>query len=425
MAARGLAARAGPILLLILVNLNFSGYAVLASLAFRASSLSPVVFALLRDAVASACFAAALCATAARVPADERGPLVPTREHAALFGALGLIGVFSSMFGALAISLTSGVVYGLMTPLVPCITLIVSFALGLEVFKPQEGASWVKAAGIALAVGGAVSIVALDVGGGHGGAGTLGGYMYLIAQKTGIATYPILQKRMLQTLPYASLTLAAWAYFCGGALVLLNATTSATTATAWAVTPVGAGAVLFSGVFAAFFNYAAMAWVNARLGPVLVMSFYPLQSVLTPLLSAALLGTTVRRETAAGGAAIVAGLFCVLWAKHAEGDAPATGVVEADATADAATVVLSRADVDALVSAASAGGDAAAAAAVIPMIERSFSRAAGLGGAVAGEDTALLARGGALRARAASAAALGIGAHRRVARERSVAVAVL
>ena len=51
-----------------------------------------------------------------------------------------------------------------------------------------------------------------------------------------------------------------------------------------------------------------MAWVNSRLTPVIVMSFYPLQAVLSPLLAVVFLGASVGAADIAGGTIVVGGL---------------------------------------------------------------------------------------------------------------------
>ena len=421
-----------PIAVLFFVNVLFSGYATLSSLAFCTSALHPVVFAFLRDTVACVCFAGALFASSRLSTEEERGPLIPSLPHLVVFVGLGFLGVYSSMYGALSISLTSPTAYGLLTPIVPCITLLFSFAIGLEQFRVNEGLSWAKAAGIAVSVGGAMVIIGVDAGrGGHcvgSGGTTVGGWVYLLLQKLGVAMYPILQKRALQTLPYSSLTLAAYAYFTGTALVLLNMTTSATKSSDWELSYAGVGAVLFSGILSSFFNYSAMAWANARIGPVLVMSFYPVQSVATPLLAYLFLGAEPLSPAAiGGGVGVVVGLALVLWAKYMEGS-PVTGIVVADdEMEEAATLVLTRKDVDVLTNAAILGDDTAVASAVMPLLQRSLSRR-NVGGGRGGE--ALLGGGGREplynqhRTRAASASAIYIATtvRHRLTREKSVAV---
>jgi drug/metabolite transporter (DMT)-like permease len=201
-----------PPLLLVCCNTAISGYTILASLTFKNSPVSPVVFALLRDVLACACFIPSLIFSQRRL-APEDQQLAPRVEHWGLFVALGLLGVFSQMLGALSISLTSALVYGLFSPSVPVVTILVSFLVGIEVFRPREVASWAKVAGILVCLGGAAAIVLLGSGGSHGsgGGGTLGGYAYLLAATVAKASYPVLQKHMLSRFGYPSLMLATWA----------------------------------------------------------------------------------------------------------------------------------------------------------------------------------------------------------------------
>ena len=204
-----------PPLLLVLVNVSISGYAVIASYIFEKGSVSPIAFALLRDVLACACFVPALFLSQRRAPAEDR-QLLPLVEHWGLFAALGLLGVFSQMLGALSISLTSALVYGLFSPAVPVVTILVSFVLGVEVFRPREAASWAKVVGILACLAGAAAIVLLGSGGAHGsgGGGTLIGYAYLLSATVAKACYPVLQKHMLSRFGYPSLMLATWACAC-------------------------------------------------------------------------------------------------------------------------------------------------------------------------------------------------------------------
>jgi hypothetical protein len=199
------------------------------------------------------------------------------------------------------------------------------------------------------------------------------------------------------------------------------------TSAAWAVDGATGAAILYSGLLSSFFAYGAMAFVNARMGPITVMAFYPLQSVLTPILCSIFLGSAVQPADIGGGAAIVAGLALCVWAKAAEGGAPANSLVAMDEDrAEAVTVTLSPRDLEVLDEAlcgaaaegregggeeeggarAPAAAPAAAAAAahrlrrantlasvVGPILSRSLSRSSLAGGAsprVAGEASGLL-----------------------------------
>lgn len=299
--------------ILLVVQLFFSLYAVLGSAAFK-SGTSPVVFALLRDLVACACFAPALLAEEARRAAPERR-LVPRVEHAAYFFALALTGVWGSqLMSALAIANLSAPVYGLMKPCVPVVSLIAAVAVGQFAFDLRARASQLVVAGVLLAVGGAAFIVVASYEDRESKNALLGaGYIGLYLCLNG--SYPIVQKHVLSTLSYSPLFVTTWTYVTGTGLILMSALVAAPPAAQWSLNAAGVGGVIFSGVLATFFNYAAMSWVNKRTEGVFVSSFFPLQSFLTPLLSTLMLGATITPTDYAGGVIITAGLACCLYAQ--------------------------------------------------------------------------------------------------------------
>jgi drug/metabolite transporter (DMT)-like permease len=359
---RAAAEALAPLLLLCVVQTIFSGYVILTSASLGSSNVSPLVFAFLRDSMATGLFVTTLTLRERLWPTGQ--PLVPRREHYGHIIALGLLAVFGTqLLGVLAIRNLSAAVYGFLTPTVPVVTLLVSYALGLDVFRPRELASWAKVGGIAVTLAGAVFIVGFATpveadgdagarGHAHGQTSPLG-IAYIIAQKMSAGTYPLLQKHMLSRFGYGSLHLATWAYVVGTAFVGLNVATSAVSQEAWDIDATAAAGILYSGALSAFFNYAAMAWVNARTSPVTVIAFYPLQSLLTPILASAFLKTPIATTDIVGGAIIVVGLFVCVWGMYAHG-APSTGVIEAGEDAEAVSVVLTFKDLAAIADAGAA-----------------------------------------------------------------------
>lgn len=94
--------------------------------------------------------------------------------------------------------------------------------------------------------------------------------------------------------------------------------------------PVSAGAILYSGILSSAFNYACMAYVNGKTSPIVVMAFYPLQSLLTPVLSAAFLNTTLRVSDIITGIVIIVGLATLIYGRSMElRDAVGTAVMSA------------------------------------------------------------------------------------------------
>jgi drug/metabolite transporter (DMT)-like permease len=361
-----------PLLLLVVVQAIFSGYVTLTSAALSSSSSSsaspsPLVFALLRDTLASVLFLGALAGKELRKPPGPQRLWLPRREHFGYLIALGALAVFGTqLLGVLAIRNLSAPVYGFLTPTVPVVTLLASYLFGLDAFRVRNRGSWLKVVGIAITVGGAVFVVGFGEGSSssssHGAASTSAttspsaGIAYVLAQKTCAGTYPLLQHYMLSRFGYPSFHMAAWAYASGTVLVGMAVSVSAVSADDWRLDAVSAGAVAYSGLLGAFFNYAAMAYVNKRTSPVTVIAFYPLQSLLTPLFAALFLGADIATTDMVGGAIIVVGLLvCLAGMRTEEGGsmpAAAAGVVVVTDTAEAGSIVLTVKDVKDLLAAA-------------------------------------------------------------------------
>jgi hypothetical protein len=360
-----------PITTLTVVAAITSGYTVLTE-ATLAGGTSPVIFAFLRDIVAVALFVPALVISETCSPrrcggrgsADKNAEcgrpdvpveLWPRREHGSYFVALALLGVYGGqLFGALSIGYLSASLYGLLTPTVPAFGLLVSYAVGIEVFNHREASSWLKLVGIFVSIGGAAVIVLLSPTGQAGKNNALG-LCYIVVQKFSLGAYPVLQKKMLKENSYAPLLLVAWAYLIGTGLIGLTVAVAFVDASAWKISATAAGAIFYAGVLNSFFNYSAMAFCNARTSPLIVTAFYPLQSILTPLLSSIFLGEEVSSADLAGGAIIVVGLFTCLYGRYlSEVGSPASAIVEESADAAVCTVALTRDDVTQLAAAAAA-----------------------------------------------------------------------
>ena len=361
------APHAAPVALLVLVNLLFSGYAVLGSAAFK-SGTSPAVFALLRDLVACALFAASLLrARPAR--------LLPRAEHAGHFLALAATGVWGSqLMSALTIAYLSAPIYGLLKPAVPVVTLLVAAASGVAPFDLRTRATQLTVAGVLLAIGGGAAIVAASFADRESANALLGaGYVSIYMLCAG--SYPIVQKYMLRTMDYEPLFLVAWAYLIGTGMIFASVVVIAPPAAAWAVTPAGVGGLFFSGALSSFFNYWAMGWVNKRASPVLISAAYPLQSFFTPLLASILLGSEIFASDFAGGAVVILGLALCIRAQLLEGAAavgaagggagggPGGGALAGGATLAAATVAAAGDAYEAPLLEAEASGSAASAGA--------------------------------------------------------------
>ena len=369
--AQSAAARhGGPVALLVLVNLVFSGYAVLAASAFK-SGTSPVVFALLRDLIACALFLAAL---ARARPAR----LLPRAEHAGAFIALAISGVWGSqLFSALCISNLSAPIYSLLKPAVPVVTLVLAAAAGVAPFDLRTRPTRLTVAGVLLAIGGGAAIVAASFADRESKNALLGaGYVTVYMLCSG--SYPIVQKAMLRSpdFDYDPLFLVAWAYLLGTTMIFACVIVVAPPPAAWAVTSSGLGGLFFSGALTSFFNYWLMGWINGRTSPVLVSAAYPLQSFFTPLLSSMFLGSEIFPSDFAGGAVVIIGLALCIRAQIEQGAAAEAAAAAAGAAAGAGAGAGGEAPVEWGVGAKALSATAEYAA---PLLEEGMGEGAGAG----------------------------------------------
>jgi hypothetical protein len=153
------------------------------------------------------------------------------------------------------------------------------------------------------------------------------GNILLFGNKISIATYPIIEKKMIEK-GYDPVSIVAWGYASGSALTLLGvipylvldagAAAASGAASPFNISGSGWLAICYAAFLTSAFNYAAMIWVNRRVGPVLVMMFYPWQAVCTPLLAFLFLGSTLSSNDVVGGLLIVAGLALCVVAKWRE-----------------------------------------------------------------------------------------------------------
>lgn len=329
--ARGLA---GPSLLLVLAFSIFALYTVLTKQAISDGS-NPLILAFLREIIAtSVLMPASYLLHRRRVAAAQRGSATPAqlaelrfrpdREDMLSFIVLGLLMIYGvQLLSAMALVHITAANYALLAPSVPAITLSIALVTGYEHFRCRSRLSWMKVAAVLLTVAGAAYIaVGAFLNAKHapaaGGAfrSPLLGNLFLVVNKLCVGAYPVLEKRLLRK--YDPIVIVAWGYFCGAVLTLLAVVPCAADPAAWTITRSGVIAVCFSGILTSALNYSIMNRVNKATSPVFVMSFYPLQSVLTPLFAYAILGATVTSSEIGGGLIIISGLVCIVVVRWAE-----------------------------------------------------------------------------------------------------------
>ena len=244
-------------------------------------------------------------------------PFLPPAAILPKFAVLGLTGVWAGQgLGALALANLPPTVFAVLQPLQPVITLGVAVALGHEALScslPSAG----MVAGLLATVGSAAGVVlstAAGAGGDSSASGSLPlGLAYVLLQVLLGGAYAAAQKGVLVAYKGDSLYVAAWGYAVGTTMLALCAVTGATTADAWTLSPLGWGAVAFSGLIGSGCGYAALAAANARTSPLIVMAFSPLQPMATGVLLWLVKGETLTTAQLGFGGGICAGLLLTLY----------------------------------------------------------------------------------------------------------------
>ena len=262
-----------PFLGLLLAFTLFSLYTVLMKMALNEGT-SPLVLAFLREVLATALLLPLAYAAEWRQGTPER--FWPLEADYPSFVLLGLAMIWCvQLLSALSLEHLSANTYALLAPTVPVICCAAAIASGYEAFDRRSRASWAKVGAILVTVAGAFVIA---VGAYLGSPGkekgnVVLGLLLLMSNKVGVATYPIMEKRLMKR--YRPFTIVAWGYANGAVLVLLSIVPCAMSTALWHIGPAGWTSICFSAFVTSAFNYALMAEINSRTSPVLVMAFYP------------------------------------------------------------------------------------------------------------------------------------------------------
>ena len=330
-------------ILMLTVGAIFGGYAVLTSTVFSASgTLSPLVFALARDAVGSVLLLSAAAIAEAR--AGARGRFVPAWADAGSIILLGVTGVWGAQgMSALAIKFTTATFFAATTNLQPCVTFALSLALGAEPWRGWRAAtSWGKICGLATTVGCGAAIV---ISGATGGPDSLArgsvnfplGAAYAGLQVLLGGSLAVIQKPLLAR--YSPLVLCGWGYGVGTVLLAMSVITGATSAADW--DGVGSSrflaAVAYAGALSSALAYTLMSVVNRGAGPTFVAVFMPSTVVFTIAFSFLFEAKAVSPAIIAPIAGLWAGIVLLVGSQHQEKialarEVPAGAKVESEAS---------------------------------------------------------------------------------------------
>lgn len=309
-----------PMLALLLAFTLFSLYTVLMKKAIK-DGAPPLLLALLREIIATSVLLPSAYLSERRKAVDQQRFWVDSSDTGSfiMLGAAMIYGV--QLLSALALEHLSANTYALLAPTVPVVCLLVAVAMRVEPLDIKTVGAWLKIGSVIVTVTGAtyIAVRAYVTHPTTEKGNILVGLALLMTNKVSVATYPVLEKRLMKK--YSPLTIVAWGYTYGAFLTALAAipgATSSLTTGAWKLSTSGWIAILYSSLVSSAFNYSLMAWVNSHSSPVVVMAFYPWQSIATPILAYIILGTPIEADDAMGGIIIILGLGLLMVARYRE-----------------------------------------------------------------------------------------------------------
>lgn len=276
---------------LLLAQLSFGGFHVVAKAVL--SSLSPLALAGLRIAFATPLLA---------VLAWRHDRCLPERRDWPRLALLGGLGIFANqVFFITGLQHTTATNAAILMPSMPVFAAAAAALLGIERIGPR------RLGGILLSVAGALVMVnPLRFSTDRGSA--LGNLLILI-NCLAYALFLVLQRPLLQRIPWRTLIAASFVF--GGAAVLV-VSLPALVALDYAAVPGAAWwGVAYIVLLATVFAYAVNTWAVRRSSPALVTAYSTLQPLVAAVLAVAFLGESFGWIEGLGFALIVGGLWRV------------------------------------------------------------------------------------------------------------------
>jgi drug/metabolite transporter (DMT)-like permease len=282
-------------LTLLLVQASFGGFHVVAKAVL--SSLSPLALAGLRVGLATP-FLVFL--------AWRRDRMIPERRDLPMLALLGFLGVFGNQILFIeGLRLTTATNASILMTSLPVFAAATAVLLRIERLAPR------RLAGILLSVAGALVLVnpfrftaAPEMAVGN---------LMILGNALCYALFLVLQRPLLQRIPWR--TLIAWSFLFGGGGVLLVSLPSLSALRPAEVPASAWWGVAYIVVLATVFAYSANTWAVRRSSPALVAAYGTLQPLVAVLLAATFLGERFGWIEGLGFALIVAGLWQVSTAR--------------------------------------------------------------------------------------------------------------
>jgi drug/metabolite transporter (DMT)-like permease len=285
----------------------FSGWHILGSIALRKGA-DALVFALYREISASLLMYGLVAYIGVRVK------IYPPDYLRFLF--LGFASFVNVVGTILALQYISASRYALYQPSIPCIAATISIILGFECF------TWLKAAGISLAVAGAVLVEAWSSGSTSNDDETNVnvGTCIVMAQCFCMACIVVFQKPLLRKYQPSLVT---FVYYSIGSLITIlmcicwefrfhpSMFYFDNEMMPWV-------ALAYASVFATLLNYNIISYVGKIISPSIITIYATFQPIGTMVLSPIFLGSVVTLPEIVGAVVVICGLLLTVYARHRE-----------------------------------------------------------------------------------------------------------
>ncbi|KAG6739797.1 hypothetical protein POTOM_057412 [Populus tomentosa] len=309
---------------LAMLGMQFS-YAIV-SLITRAAliqGMNPRVFVVYRQAIATVTHIRLILSFNLLCSRRKSGGTSKGLRSFSLVFSASLIGVtINQNVFAEGLYLASSSMASAMGNLVPAITFVMAFLIGLEKINIRSFRSIAKIGGTVICVSGAISMALLR---GpkllnttifeSGGEDWLLGCLLIFASTFCWSIWLILQVPVTASYP-DHLSLSAWLCFLAtlqsGILTLFLEKDL----DAWKLhSYLEVAGCLFTGIIGSGISFFGQAWVISQRGPLFSAMFNPLSTVIVTVLAAIFLHEEIYTGSLIGAVAVITGLYIVLWGK--------------------------------------------------------------------------------------------------------------
>lgn len=295
---------------LFVVQLSFSASAILQSVMMREVEVDAAVFSFARCALSTVM----LFAMAAR---SSSGVVWPCAEDATLLMLCGVGGMyFGQLYLLLALKHVSVLNYAVISALQPVSTMFVGHVAGIEPIELRSRSGQLKLVGVLLAVGGGTVIVSSQANGpGNVNApgNVLVGNVFALLFMFGASCYPLLQKQLLGSGRLNQANVTAWGMASGTLCIGLTLPVRFSDSFDMSDSPFFTFPVLlvlfYMALVASALSYSLITWALDHSSPVFVITFSPLQLVMTASFAALFMGDAVLLAEALGMVSVCLGLW--------------------------------------------------------------------------------------------------------------------